>query len=180
MHKKKKYLGGKNTTVSFLQKVHIVFYILLQYPYVSSFPYKQWGGGRGGGWDNRVFNPTQNREQWWGPEQLGASLQLHWAEFNNDAPIQYCTQVIIQIYTDSGVMYKNENGRNLRHYARVFSISRLHLSSKKLADNTKGHLKFFETKRERKNNNFVWWVQSLNICKGQKKSFICSCPHYKC
>ena len=66
-------------------------------------------------------------------------------ELNNDAPIQYCTQVIIQIYTDSGVMYKNENGRNLRHYARVFSISRLHLSSKKLADNTKGHLKFFKT-----------------------------------
>ena len=106
--------------------------------------------GRGRGWDNRIFNPTQNREQWWGPEQLGASLQLHWAEFNNDAPIQYCTQVIIQIYTDSGVMYKNENGRNLRHYARVFSISRLHLSSKKLADNTKGHLKFFKTKRKRK------------------------------
>lgn len=67
------------------------------------------------------------------------------AELNNDAPIQYCTQVIIQIYTDSGVMYKNKNGRNLRHYARVFSISRLHLSSKKLADNTKGHLKFFKT-----------------------------------
>lgn len=43
-------------------------------------------------------------------------------------------------------MYKNENGRNLRHYARVFSISRLHLSSKKLADNTKGHLKFIKTK----------------------------------
>lgn len=40
-------------------------------------------------------------------------------------------------------MYKN--GQNLRHYARVFSISRLHLSSKKLADNTKGHLKFFKT-----------------------------------
>lgn len=66
-------------------------------------------------------------------------------ELSDDAPIQYCTQVIIQIYTDSGVMYKNENGRNLRHYARVFSISRLHLSSKKLADNTKGHLKFFKT-----------------------------------
>lgn len=65
---------------------------------------------------------------------------------SDDAPIQYCTQVIIQIYTDSGVMYKNENGRNLRHYARVFSISRLHLSSKKLADNTKGHLKFIKTK----------------------------------
>lgn len=90
----------------------------------------------GGKWNNRVFNPTQNREQWWGTVQLWPS---------DDAPIQYCTQVIIQIYTDSGVMYKNENGRNLRHYARVFSISRLHLSSKKLADNTKGHLKFFKT-----------------------------------
>ena len=66
-------------------------------------------------------------------------------ELNNDAPIQYCTQVIIQIYTDRGVMYKNKNRRNLRHYARVFSISRLHLSSKKLADNTEGHLKFFKT-----------------------------------
>lgn len=91
---------------------------------------------------NRVFNPTQNREQWWGAvDRVSSNCE----ELSDDAPIQYCTQVIIQIYTDSGVMYKNENGRNLRHYARVFSISRLHLSSKKLADNTKGHLKFFKT-----------------------------------
>lgn len=43
----------------------------------------------------------------------------------------------VQIYTDRGVMYKN--GQNLRHFAGVFSISRLHCSSKKLSDNTKGH-----------------------------------------
>lgn len=102
-------------------------------------------------------------------------------KLNNDAPIQYCTQFIIQIYTDSGVMYKNENRRNLRHYARVFSISRLHLSSKKLADNTKGHLKFFKNHKleERKKIFLFSGSKSLDISTGQK-SFICSCPHYKC
>lgn len=86
-------------------------------------------------------------------------------------------QVIIEIYTYSDVIYKNDNGRNLRHYASIFSISRLHLSSKKLADNTKGHLKFFKTISSRGKNIFffVLWVQSLG-----KKSFICTCPHYKC
>lgn len=33
----KKISGGGDTTVSFLQKVHIVYYILLQYPYELSF-----------------------------------------------------------------------------------------------------------------------------------------------
>lgn len=86
---------------------------------------------------------------------------------------QWCTHSILytshytNLYRQRCNVQEREQ-RNLRHYARVFSISRLHLSSKKLADNTKGHLKFFETKRERKNNNFVWWVQSLDICKGQK------------
>lgn len=71
-------------------------------------------------------------------------------------------------------MYKNENGRNLRHYARVFSISRLHLSSKKLADNTKGHLKFFQNhklkREERKQfcfSGFKAWI----VCKGQNHLF---------
>lgn len=98
------------------------------------------------GRNERTESSTQHRTE----SNDEGNLNCHrvsssWEELNNDAPIQYCTQVIIQIYTDSGVMYKNENGRNLRHYARVFSISRLHLSSKKLADNTKGHLKFFKT-----------------------------------
>lgn len=58
----------------------------------------------------------------------------------------------VQIYTDRGVMYKN--GQNLRHFAGVFSISRLHCSSKKLSDNTKGHfillpeLSFFFLKKK--------------------------------
>lgn len=138
-----KKISWENTTVSFLQKVHIVYYILLQYPYVSSFPYKQWGRG------DEITESTSTQHTTESNDEGGKSncdrVSSNWEELNYDAPIQYCTQVIIQIYTDSGVMYKNENGRNLRHYARVFSISRLHLSSKKLADNTKGHLKFFKT-----------------------------------
>lgn len=141
----KKKISRVNTTVSFLLKVHIVYYILLQYPYVSSFPYKQ-GGREGGGGDEITESSTQHRTESNDEGQFNCDrVSSNCAELNDAAPIQYCTQVIIQIYTDSGVMYKNENGRNLRHYARVFSISRLHLSSKKLADNTKGHLKFFKT-----------------------------------
>lgn len=70
-------------------------------------------------------------------------------------------------------MYKNENGRNLRHYARVFSISRLHLSSKKLADNTKGHLKFFKTKKSRGEKIFfcLSGFKSLDIYMGQNHRF---------
>lgn len=95
---------------------------------------------RGGKRNNKSLQPnTEHRAMM--RVQLGLNLQqLSWAMMH-----PYYTQVIIQIYTDRGVMYKNENGRNLRHYARVCSISRLHLSSKKLADNTKGHLKFFKT-----------------------------------
>lgn len=96
-------------------------------------------------WPNTEQRAKENRDQ----------VPSSWEELNNDAPIQYCTQVIIQIYTDSGVMYKN--GQNLRHYARVFSISRLHLSSKKLADNTKGHLKFFKTISYR-GKKYFWFM----------------------
>lgn len=59
-------------------------------------------------------------------------------------------------------MYKNENGQNLRHYARVFSISRLHLSSKKLADNTKRAFKVLQNHKlkEKKQHCFrlVAWI----------------------
>lgn len=154
----RKKISRENTTVSFLQKVHIVYYILLQYPYVSSFPYKQRGRGAGGWGVKWQESSTQHRTESNDEGQSNCDwVSSNCAEVNNEAPTQYCTQVIIQIYTDSGVMYKNENGRNLRHYARVFSISRLHLSSKKLADNTKGHLKFFKTisQRERKKKKFV-------------------------
>lgn len=137
---RKKYLrgraGGHNSKLSSESPYSILHIASISLCIIFSI---QTVKGGGTGWNNRVFNPTQNREQWWGTESPAIAKKL-----NNDAPIQYCTQFIIQIYTDSGVMYKNENGRNLRHYARVFSISRLHLSSKKLADNTKGHLKFFK------------------------------------
>lgn len=83
----------------------------------------------------------------------------------------------VQIYTDSGVMYNN--GRNLRHYARVYSISRLHLSSMKSADNTKRAFKYRPHHKFKRKRKLFQWVQSLDICKGQK-SFLCSCSPYKC
>lgn len=120
----------KISHTKFLQKAHIVYYILLQYLHVSSLPYKQWEGGG----DNSL-NPPQNKKAM--TEQCVTVGQSPVTEMSLATPFN--TVHIIHIYTDSGVMYKTGNGRNLRHYARGFSISRLHLSSTKFADNTKGH-----------------------------------------
>lgn len=88
----------------------------------------------GGGGDNSL-NPPQNKKAM--TEQCVTVGQSPVTEMSLATPFN--TVHIIHIYTDSGVMYKTGNGRNLRHYARGFSISRLHLSSTKFADNTKGH-----------------------------------------
>lgn len=86
---------------------------------------------------NNSFQPnTEQRAMM----MMDSSTAHSWAMMH---PFSIVHKVNVQIYTDSGVMY--ENGQSLRHYARVCSISRLHLSSKKLADNTKGHLKYLKT-----------------------------------
>lgn len=178
MQEKKNISGKHNSKLSSESPYSILHIASISLCIIFFFsPYKQWEEEEG-----KWNNPTQKQR-----ESNDETVQL-WPEspaaaqsWTMDAPIQYCTQVIIQIYTDSGVMYKNENGRNLRHYARVCSISRLHLSSKKLADNTKRAFKVLQNlkvKREKPKKSFSGskaWI----FVKGQK-SFICTCPHYKC
>lgn len=147
MKKKKKNISGKHNSKLSSKSPCSILHIASIYPQCVIFSIQtEWGR------DEKELNPNTEQRGWWDSFNCDSSQASH------DAPIQYCTQVIIQIYTDSGVMYKNENGRNLRHYARVFSISRLHLSSKKLADNTKGHLKFFKIISLRGKKNKIYFL----------------------
>lgn len=98
----------ENTTLSFHWKVHKVFYILLQYPFSlqMSRSIQQWRRK----WKKKqktTDSPSQHTQQ-----ECNDRDRLCVTISSEDVASHYCTQVNVQIYTDSGVMYKNKNGQS--------------------------------------------------------------------
>lgn len=114
----------ENTTVSFLQKTkqnkspHSILHIAsVSLPVIIDHSDRvRWGM-------REQELPTQHRTESRDKTKSGDSSTLH--PFRDFFFLSFFFQNTVQIFTDSGVMYKNENGRNLRHYARVFSISKV-------------------------------------------------------